>query len=137
MIVIIELHLQVCVIYTSNLQRYCTRIRSFFNDIHGFDLPSMVVNRTSILFRRFAKGNVIIHHRLHFWRRMKLFLLIVLVPHPRLAFIILVFNRMVDEIVGLSFIVIVGLLEYTDDGIKIIRDISAILLGIVYHFLLH
>lgn len=141
-VLIVEFYLQICVVYTSNLQRNSTWKRSVIEHIPGFSHQFIIIIRTSILLRRFLKWKIIIHFSRHFsclpiWIPLKLLLLyIILMLFSHYLFILLII-RGIYQIIRLKLIIFLSLIKNSNNWIKIVRDISIILLCIVYDCLFH
>ena len=138
-ILIVEFNLQICVVYASYLQRDSTRKRSFFDNISIIRFCSMIINRTTVLLRRFVKWNTIEDFCcLSLWISLILLLLyIILMLFSRQVFIFLVIRRIVYKIMGFDLVIFLSFIKYSNYRVKIVRYIRTILLGIIDHLLFH
>jgi Zn-dependent protease with chaperone function len=121
------------------LQRDSARKRSFFDNISIVGFRSMIIHRTTVLLRRFAKWNTIEDLCcLSLWISLILLLLyIILMLFSRQIFIFLVIRGIVYEIMSLDLVIFLSFIKYSNYRVKIVRYICTIFLGIVDYLLFH
>ena len=121
------------------MQRDSARKRSFFDNISIVGFRSMIIHRTTVLLRRFAKWNTIEDLCcLSLWISSILLLLyIILMLFSRQIFIFLVIRGIVYEIMSLDLVIFLSFIKYSNYRVKIIRYICTIFLGIIDYLLFH